>query len=477
MSCSDDLLLPSSEAKLSETSSGNESIDGDADNVEYTANYNDDELPPLEEGSSGKTSKLLSGIDDVKARYQLRRSIQEVRSLINGKPDLSKILDFETQNGLLSSDDVNKLFTEEELNMDRSMLRVTKWRKFTEKRWNSLSETTQMQATQLFHYSGLDLFPNKRKARKARKAIHQGEISVKTKHAVCSKYKIEGDNYCYNFNAVSTNIVNLKEDYCLSIGSCSFFPAFQNKTFNYKSYLKFLQKYVLVDGVVPIIFNPSRERRPMNNSVGASSEIDTSMILNGEWLNSVLGDSFDPVLCEKTLFHHALVISPSELEERLEQAALLENMGDKEYCVLTFGQFQQLSGLLMKTVAVDGKRERLSKTLGGYIMLKHLRCKWGKSFSCTRRVTIIVDALHRVVFMRCSGKHDSERCSIENRKKCFLAYRNIMTAHNQKNNAEDTFIHVKHQYEDVFHIISELGVFPTGASLVSWKRPKLGSHK
>ena len=89
MSCSDDLLLSSSEAKLSEISSGNESIDGDADNVEFTANYNDDELPPIEEGSSGKTSDRLSGIDDVKARYQLRRSIQEVRSLIDGKPNLS----------------------------------------------------------------------------------------------------------------------------------------------------------------------------------------------------------------------------------------------------------------------------------------------------------------------------------------------------------------------------------------------------
>jgi hypothetical protein len=201
------------------------------------------------------------------------------------------------------------------------------------------------------------------------------------------------------------------------------------------------------------------------------------MILNGEWLNSTLGDIFDPVVCEKTLFRHELVILPSELKERSEQAALLENMGDKDYCVLTFGQFQQLSGLLMKTVAVEGKRERVYKKLGGYIMLKHLRCKLGDSISCSRRMTIIVDALHRVVFMRCSGKHDPERCSIENRKKCFLAYRNIMTAHNQKNNAKDTFNHVKHQYKDVFHIISELGVFPTGASFTRWKKQKIGSHK
>jgi hypothetical protein len=446
--------INSEDHNIAEEAEASDSLSTDEDEDEDEDEYEDED------------SYTLSN-EDVLLRYNLSKSIQEVELALQRDPNLIELVRSDFNRGLISTDDVDKLFTEEELAMERPQLFAKLLRDYCVSEWKTLSPITREQATKLFASVGMDLFPDIDEPEEGRK----NHITIlKNVHAICSKYYIEDDDYNYNFNPDGNNPFDPTKDYCLSIGSCSFFPVFQNDGFPYHVYVKMLDKHIIVDGVPPLVFNPSLGAIP-GDLIDEMTEEEEAMLLGGDWIKPCgFTENFDPVACEKTLTNPDLVIPPSEIRIRAQQAAMVENLNENEYCILSFPQYQRISGFLLRTKSMIGKRARVLKKLGGYVLVKHLTCKFGTAPDCTRGMTMVVDSLHRIVLLRPHGRHHPTNCKKKNRINCLPAYRNIFVANNQGNKPTETFEYVQTKYLKVFNIVYDLGIYPSTSSLNSWIR-------
>ena len=279
---------------------------------------------------------------------------------------------------------------------------------------------------------------------------------IKKKEIICSKYAIDDDNYFYDFIPSTVVTVDEFKDYCLSIGSCTFYPVIQEGGFPYSKYIKYLVKHVLDPTTVGIVFAPSIK--------GIDCHDDKLNCIESIWRHDFTSESetLDPLLAYKTIFTHNLVILPSILKARYEQAAQINNMASGRYCALTFAQMQELSGLSMKMK--DDKRPYITEKFLGYVSLIEKECFFSCD-GCDRKITIIIDCLHQIVIMKVTGKH-VEECYERNKNVGYRAFQNIAIDNYKRYNK--TYKSIQEKYYQNMGIIDDIGPFPDNKIVHSW---------
>lgn len=145
--------------------------------------------------------------------------------------------------------------------------------------------------------------------------IKRDYISI-NQHEECRKYYIPNDNYHYEF--FNYNSFNAEKDYCLSIGSCSFYPLKEDETFRYDLYMKYLNKHFGIIKNKGIIFSNflTKVYSKDNERLNPIDVIDAKMDIKMDDLKS----------CSKVwnMFkYYTTPLSPEDFENRFYQAKKL----------------------------------------------------------------------------------------------------------------------------------------------------------
>lgn len=264
----------------------------------------------------------------------------------------------------------------------------------------------------------------------------------------CRKYKIKGDNSMFD---IYNGEVKAEFKYCLSIGSCSIFPRYQDSSFRYDLYMTFLNKRFKVYTDAPLIFYIfHKEDRLTFIQAAWINDIDYSKLNN----RKLVWDSF-------VFFKQP--INPTFFRDRYYQTRLIES--NKTFTVLTYAQFQQVYGFMDKYVQKPGTSWRkLEKVSKSEIHYTRMYCK----FCDGRSVFILHDCFHELVFLKFEGGHHNE-CLEKNIQNCYRAYRNLFI----NDTSTDSMMienYIKTTYANCYSTISKCGILPNSATLCQWKQ-------
>lgn len=287
--------------------------------------------------------------------------------------DLKKYMDDEARRGLYDNQDTDFLLSEEEKAMPRDVFRMEFTRKEIKNYWSSLDKTVQEHATDLFSYAGMPIFSEERKDfdPKTLSGIN------KKNNPSCCKTILEGDKYFYDF-AGNNAMVDPTDD-CLSIGTCSFYPFIEIDKFNYKSYMLYLKKHILVGKKKGLVFSPLLQK-----------DMDPVDYIPNDWETSLTKEE-DFADCNKaynSIFKNRLTVKPEIFETRLNQASKINRMEPNNFCVLSFGQMQSISGFLMKMKYVKNKTSTTLKLFHHRVIFMPKMCFYAAG-NCNRKFNII----------------------------------------------------------------------------------------
>mgnify|MGYP004714704009 CR=1 FL=1 len=362
-----------------------------------------------------------------------------------------EILMNEVTGGSFKQSDFDHLFTEKELKMDQNKLRMTLTRDLVTENWELLDVEDQQKYYLMFKESNMPLDISL----KPEVELDLAKLTRK-KEVICSKFRIENDEYFYDFLPSNLDTFDYYEDRCLSIGSWSFFPVKQLKEFPYLRYHNYVIKRVIDPKKLGIIFAPSKSKYKFGDQ--------TMTTIDSTWKHSftTLDETSNPFTAYKTLFNHSIVTPPELLKLRYEQAARINNMKSGDYCALSFPQMQELSGFLMRMR--NFKRPILPKSFLNYVSTTIKECFYNVN-GCDRKLTIIIDCLHQVVIIKAMGEHVKE-CYEKNRESGYRVYRNIAINCNKLGvNLEES---IKSNYPGQLEVIEKIGICPTKKYFRSW---------
>ena len=399
--------------------------------------------------------ELLSSSEHIRLRTNLKNAFNRLTKEWENL-NLWDVLMAEYRSGVFKISECDSYFTKEELEMDDKQLMMNLAKEFVIENWNFLNMKDRDRYALLFRAAGMPLNFNPRK--EELQLIHL----AKKKELMCSKFRIEGDEYYYNFLPPNIQEVDSYKDYCLSIGSCSFYPIEQRADFPYEKYLDYLFRNAVEKTKVGIIFAPSQ----MTGQIGDQ----TFNTIESTWSHSFssIEQTLDPIAVYPSLFKHNIVTPPKLLKVRYEQAAKINNIPSGHYCVLTFPQIQELSGFLMSMI--DDQRPSVIKTFLNYVSITKKKCTFSSDAAngcdgCDRKLTIIIDCFHRIVIMKANGNH-AEECYIKNKEKGYRVYQNI-AVDNYHGGSETSQI-ITRKYAEQAAIIYELGPYLDSKKLDAW---------
>ena len=402
---------------------------------------------------------MLSSAEHIRLRTNLKNAFDRLTEEWENL-NLWDALMAEYRSGVFKISECDSYFTKEELEMNDKQLKMKLAKDFVIENWNFLNMKDRDRYALLFRAAGMPLNFDPKK--EEFQLIHLG----KKKELICSKFHIEGDEYFYDFLPPNIQEVDSYKDYCLSIGSCSFYPIEQRDDFPYMNYLNYLLRTAVDHTKVGILFAPSIMRKDCG-----LQPID---IIESTWKHrfKTIEETLDPIAVYQSLFKHNIVTPPEYLKIRYDQAAKINNMKSGDYCVLTFPQIQELSGFLMSMI--DDKRTAAIKTFLEYVSVAKKKCSFSGDGAdhckdCDRKLIIIIDCFHRVVIMKAMGKH-AEECYTKNKEKGYRAYQNIAVQSNRT--GIDLMESIKYNYSEQLEVIEKIGFCPTKKRLASWIHSK-----
>ena len=264
----------------------------------------------------------------------------------------------------------------------------------------------------------------------------------------CRKYKIKGDNSMFD---IYNGEVKAEFKYCLSIGSCSIFPRYQDSSFRYDLYMTFLNKRFKVYTDAPLIFYVFHKE-------------DILTYIQADWINDIDYSKLnDRKLVWDSFVFFKQPINPIFFRDRYYQTRLIES--NKTFTVLTYAQFQQVYGFMDKYVQKPGTSWRkLEKVSKSEIYYTRMYCK----FCDGRSVFILHDCFHELVFLKFEGSHHNE-CLEKNIQNCYKAYRNLFI-NDTSTDSMTIENYIKTTYANCYSTISKCGILPSSATLCQWKQ-------
>lgn len=279
------------------------------------------------------------------------------------------------------------------------------------------------------------------------------------KHLECNKYFIEGDRLFYEFfNDASFDNV---KDYCLSIGTCSFYPIKQEPSFRYDLYIKYLnkcfgivkQKGIIFSNFQSKPFSTSGEQYDTIDVIDTKSQISLDDIGKGSrFIWNSFKRSADPIPLE-------------QFKERFLQSRKVENMKENEYAVLKFGQFKDVYPFLKSMNQVKEGWVAIAK-FKNYIYRCNFVCPWKGDTLCTRSCLIIMNTLHQTIFIQYKGSHGLDYDK-NNKELCYPAFRNLYLVKWKRSRCP--FRDLRRRYKDIYReYVCALGVTPTASTILRW---------
>lgn len=276
-------------------------------------------------------------------------------------------------------------------------------------------------------------------------------------HLNCRKYYIEGDSYNYEF--FNDNAFDAEKDYCLSIGSCSFYPIKEDESFRYDLYVKYLDKNFGVLKQKGIIFSnfSTRVYSRDNEQLDSIDVIENKMkISNGINNCSEIWNYFK---------YYFTSLSPKNFKTRYEQSVMIQNMNPDQYTILKFGQFQEIYGFLMSLRIAPNESWKKVKKFNGYIYKANFECS-SDSKKCNSKYSFVLDTLHQIVIFRITGSHFPE-CLERNKHLCYPAFRNLFLNGGREPSFTASLIRKKYK-SIIYTCVYQLGSDPTTAVLANW---------
>lgn len=395
-----------------------------------TENLNEDTFKELVENADRVKHKNKSNYDDKDDEEDDNESIEDAPT---GMANIEAI-------------------TEEEFQKEQEFKEILQ--EILEFDWNKLNRKEKQKRLYILESMGIEL---RVKDEEALYDMHQNYISI-NRHLDCRKYYIEGDNYNYEF--FNDNSFNAEKDYCLSIGSCSFYPIKEEENFRYDLYLKYLDKNFGVLKNKGIIFSnfSTRIYSKDNEQLDPLNIIENKMKISEKNMNncSEIWNSFK---------YYFTSLSPEDFKVRYEQSMIIQNMNENQYAILKFGQFQEIYGFLMSLKIVINQSWRKVKKFSAFVYKANFECSVASNI-CNTKYSFVLDTLHQIIIFRITGSHAPE-CFERNKHLCYPAFRNLFL-----NGGRDpcfTASFLRKAYKGiVYTCVYRLGNIPTIATLTNW---------
>jgi hypothetical protein len=287
------------------------------------------------------------------------------------------------------------------------------------------------------------------------------------RQAECRQYRLPDDSYFYCFHNGSANA---SRDRCLSVGSCSFFPFYENNDFKYDAYRRYLDKSLDIFSKKGLMFSPTK----LHNFEGERTLEDCYVIEDGWETELDYADTRDNISAVMRSFKDCRkCIHPSIFSTRYEQAQKIQNC--KSYSILKFGQFQTIYGFLMRYSVISGKGFKVLGKFDRYVHHCTLICRCAKDEpSCSSTLKLIIDCLHQIVILKFEGTH-AESCFIMNRHMCYPAFRNLYLSTTEGVSMDLASKSIKQKYSRCYQCVKQLGFVPTGHDVLNWRAKEMYS--
>lgn len=283
---------------------------------------------------------------------------------------------------------------------------------------------------------------------------HYVNINV---HEHCRKYYIEGDSYFYDFY---TLIGDPKKDFCLSIGTCSFYPFKQDSDFNYGSFMRYLNK----------TFNVVKQKALIFSQTAVTIEgfsISEDDVIEAKWIHKLSEKETTNCSAVWNTFKYFSTPIGDNFKCRYNQSIKIQSMDEDEYTILKFGQLQEIYGFLGNIILKKGEKWKLLRKFGDYIYRTTMVCKFHSEI-CNFKVNIVMDTLHQIVFLKIIGSH-ADTCAEDNKSLCYQAYRNLILS-KSSNTPNVIMNNIKLEYRNCYTTcVAQLGYPPTSNMIQNWR--------
>lgn len=226
---------------------------------------------------------------------------------------------------------------------------------------------------------------------------------------------------------------NPNNEPCLWIGKSPCQQAFKLVDFPYEKYLNKLTKDILVDKRAPLMFYPE------NNQL---TDLPNEFICMEKWESCSDLQDINKI-ADSLLSLQGIPPNADQIVNYLNQRDLIEKQFDLNGSLcLQFGQFQKLYSFLIPIKTKQSRWVPLSpKSFKNKIFTRKFQCKHNmkakidnsinkpgykkKINDCPREYEIIIDVLHRLVFVRSFNIH-SPQCTQLTKKESFKAFQEII---------------------------------------------------